>query len=329
MYQREEVLKCNELERDVSGLIQTDTRKKKFKDRSLVIEHFSQLLQNKKITVSRFLCMMSNMDNKIAFEEFEFPALNIDEISFETESDREQFMNTQQSAEKGVNGAHALATRKGAKGTKKTTKTVVNQEVPILTRSKTRKAAARQQKQSNDFVANSSDAFSETNVSDAGKSIAQPSNDLIETLTYGVSTRTRKRCVQETQLDVGSESGEEPTQPIAKRAATINSESRNSEIGVVTELMSSSTQLSQLHTKFNEILNGKINEKMLAEENKSTSCIMKCGRRKATVLLPCKHQPICNQCYVLWRLFVTKKMKNVICPLCKNRVTSNIVVNDD
>lgn len=38
---------------------------------------------------------MSNMDNKIAFEEYEYPVLSADDIEFDDESDREQFTNKQ------------------------------------------------------------------------------------------------------------------------------------------------------------------------------------------------------------------------------------------
>lgn len=91
MYQRIELMKTNELEKDVTGLIQKDTRKKKFKDRSLLIEHYSCQLRDEKISVGRFLSIMSNMDNKIAFEGHEFPELDLHEIPFENSDDLEQY----------------------------------------------------------------------------------------------------------------------------------------------------------------------------------------------------------------------------------------------
>lgn len=300
MYQREEVLKCNELERDVGGLIQKDDRKKKFKDRALVIEHYSRLLDAKKISVKRFLCVMSNMDNKVAFEEFEYPALDVNDIEFETEGDREQFLNEQQSASMDVKKDKVKAKRK------RVPKVVRNQEEVVLTRSKARKAAAQKEKQSNNPIATSSNTVS----------------------VSAILTRSQKRRAEELDDPIDG-NNIQLERASAKRASRIDLESSNNDLEAVTGLMSSSIELNRLNERFNEILNGEKDAKTLHEANKSMQCIMSCNRIKATVLLPCKHQPTCNQCYVLWRLFVSQKQRNVICLLCKNPVTSNIVVSDD
>lgn len=78
VFQREEVVKSNELERDLAGLIQKDTKKKLYKDRSAKIEMYSIKLRDDKIGVKYFLKVMANIDNKIVFDEAEFP----DEIGF-------------------------------------------------------------------------------------------------------------------------------------------------------------------------------------------------------------------------------------------------------
>lgn len=90
VFQREEAIKTNELERDVSGLIQKDTRKRKFKDRSLIIEHYSRQFRDEKISVTRFLKTMINMDNKVVFQEHEYPTLDLDEIDFINTEEREK-----------------------------------------------------------------------------------------------------------------------------------------------------------------------------------------------------------------------------------------------
>lgn len=87
VWQREEVVKANELERDVFGLIQKDSRKKKIRERSQIIGQYSKLLQDGKISVGRFLITMANIDNKIVFDEQEYPTLDLDEIEFEYTED--------------------------------------------------------------------------------------------------------------------------------------------------------------------------------------------------------------------------------------------------
>lgn len=83
-FQKEELVKSNELER--AGLIQRDTRRKMYKDRSLKIEFYSQQLADNKISVKRFMKLMCNMDNKIIFNDNEFPVLEVDEIEHTLES---------------------------------------------------------------------------------------------------------------------------------------------------------------------------------------------------------------------------------------------------
>lgn len=281
VFQREEVVKCNELERDVTGLIQKDTRKKKYKDRAVVIEHFSRLLESKKISVRQFLSMMSNMDNKIAFGEHEFPALDIGDFEFETATEQERFEQILQKP----NDAAPIPAKSSLKR-KRTKKIVSDQDTPVLTRSKARKA------QQQELSAVTSSIQLET---------AQP----------------RKRSANEAALN---DEIEEQSSHHVKRATGVDSD-----LYAVTELMSSSAELDRLQKKFDEIISGTVENDLM----KQVHCIMGCGRSKGTVLIPCKHQPTCNQCYVLWRLFLAKKNKDVICPSCKNEVISTIVVCDD
>lgn len=91
VFQKEELLKTNELERDMNGLIQKDTRRKTFRDRSVKIEYFSRQLAENRINLKRFLKMMINMDNKIVFNEHEYPVLEKDEIEFESIDDLKQY----------------------------------------------------------------------------------------------------------------------------------------------------------------------------------------------------------------------------------------------
>lgn len=55
-----------------------------------MIEHYSRLLRDEKLSIGRFLTIMANMDNKIVFEEHEYPPLDVDEIEFETSDELEK-----------------------------------------------------------------------------------------------------------------------------------------------------------------------------------------------------------------------------------------------
>lgn len=254
------------------------------------------------------------MDNKIAFEEYEYPALTADDIEFDTESDREQFTNKQKTTGKKDNG-NALPQRKRAKNA------VASQKEPVLTRSKARKAAARKQKESTESTEIASLDLLQTTELGARETTVQQSTNSIAISSHGVSTRSTKRRIHESHGD--ERNNIEPIQPNAKRVSTMNLESLNTETEGVNEFLSSSAELNRLHEKFKDILKSNVSL------GNTTNCIMACNRKKATVLLPCRHQPICNQCYVLWRLFTTQALKKVVCPLCRNTVTQNIVVCDD
>lgn len=301
VYQKEEVVKTNELERDISGLMQKDTRKKRFKDRSLIIEHYSQLLSENKLRVARFLQIMANMDNQIIIQEHEYPVLNTEDIEFESIEDFDRFTaitKTQQKTlentekpnstndaspvifESNSNGVLTMVTatkRKRTNKPKPTTKTTV------LTRSKARKLALKQ----------------------ASVSDEQRINEIIP---------------------VHAESETDEMHP-AKRAKEIPERFESSEVNVPIDisLQASTEEIDRLNEHFENIYNRKIEVRLGAE------CVMGCQRPKATVLLPCQHQPTCNQCYVLWRMFVDQKGKNrtAFCPFCRKKVTNTVAVNND
>lgn len=140
VFQKEEVVKTNELERDVNGLIQRDTRKKFYKDRSAKIEHYSLLLRDEKINVKRFLKIMANVDNKIVFLESDFPMLDIDEIDFENTNDKELFSDIL----KNLNENSAADPNSPTVSIEPSTSTLeqpqTKSQPPVLTRSKARKA---------------------------------------------------------------------------------------------------------------------------------------------------------------------------------------------
>lgn len=285
VFQREEAIKSNELERDVNGLIQKDTRKRKFKDRSFVIEHYSRLLQDNKITATRFLKTMVNMDNKVVFQEHEYPILDLDEIDFANNVDKEKMksvLGKPDDSDKSPivlsaseNDCQALSVE--SRGHQASRQKMI-EDSPILTRSKARKRMATESQQ----TATTQNAF----VTQSAK-------------------RTRK-------------DGDRAAEPLA------DSLSRNSitcDIEAVTKLTSTASEIHRLNEKFNEI----ISSSEIIKMNTST-CIMGCNREKATVLLPCTHQPTCNQCFVLYKMFLSEKKMKHFCPVCKVDIISHIAI---
>lgn len=265
VYQKEEVVKTNELERDVGGLLQKDTRKKKFKDRSLVIEHYSKLLKDDKIRVGRFLQLMSNMDNKVVIQEHEYPSFS------ETDDTSPVVLATTSSVSETV----MISKRKYTKKTHSTDKSIV------LTRSKARKAAIQE------------------------KSVS------------------KKRPIDECNLDcVESEDNHTNSAKKTKESTEPIGSDESSDLDAVTTLTSTTTEIDRLHKHFENIYNEKVEVKL------SITCVMECGRPKGTVLLPCQHQPTCNQCFVMWRVFVDQKGENqsVFCPSCRKKVTNSIAI---
>lgn len=292
VFQREEAVKANELERDVNGLIQRDTQKKKFKDRSLIIEHYSLLLQSGKINVARFLKTMTNMDNKIAFEEHEYPVLDLTQIDFQTEADCDKVRSLLKRTES-IDSAPLVMNSDISPQIEIVVPEPLN--TPILTRGKARKAALSKSKESTSKITRKRKAD-------------EPAD----------GTRTNKRMANLTSKRTG---------PITRgRMAeeSIEEAEGNSVIDLATELSSSGTELSRLHDKFQTILK----QSASARLKTSSACIMDCGRPRATLLLPCKHQPTCNQCFVLYKVYVQNNGRTTFCPICKTDVLSHIAVTD-
>lgn len=258
------MVKTNELERDVAGLVQKDTRKKKFKDRSLVIEHYSKLLKDDKIRVGRFLQIMANMDNKVVIQEHEYPLV----------SDTDDTTPVVLATTSEVSEIVLVSKRKYTKKTQNTHKSTV------LTRSKARKAAVQ------------------------GQSVSKK--------------RRIDECVESEEDQTNTvKKAKESTEPIVC--------DENNDLEAVTTLTSTTIEIDRLHKHFEKIYNRKVNVTL------DIKCVMGCGRPKGTVLLPCQHQPTCNQCFVMWRVFVDQKGKSqtVFCPFCRKKVTNCIAVNSD
>ena len=83
--------------------------------------------------------------------------------------------------------------------------------------------------------------------------------------------------------------------------------------------------IGDLEKRFDEIINAEKSNQI----SNSTKCVMQCQRDRAMVLMPCKHQPTCNPCFVLWKMHLSGQKLDTICPICKSKVTDQIAVNDD
>lgn len=283
VFQREEAIKTNELERDVSGLIQKDTRKRKFKDRSLIIEHYSRQFRDEKISVTRFLKTMINMDNKVVFQEHEYPTLDLDEIDFINTEEREKM--------------RALLGKPNGNDQDPVVMSTYNDDCEVVS--------------------------IQTKPHQTKRQIT------IEESVRLTRSKARKRMASETQPTASTSSFQNAfSMHRSKRTRTdvpVNDiESSSSDLQAVTELTSTTDEISRLHKKFDEIISSSETIKL-----HKSKCIMGCDREKATVLLPCSHQPTCNQCFVLYKIYLSERNKKIVCPFCKVDVANHIAINNE
>lgn len=71
-FQKEEVVKADQFQRDVKGNKQPDRRNAFYKKRALLIEKYSNQLLQKEITTRQFLSIMANVNNEVICHEKEF-----------------------------------------------------------------------------------------------------------------------------------------------------------------------------------------------------------------------------------------------------------------
>lgn len=242
----------------------------------------------------RFLKTMSNMDNKIIFQEHEYPILDPEEIEFGKVEDLERFKQileepvTEKNDDVPIIFDTATKSQENVVATKPKPKVIGRRRV-VLTRSKARK------------VIQVENPMQTAVVQVPHESMSQPIQE-----STPISLRKRKAANIDDLNDIRSK----------KRKSLMT------DLEDVTTVTSTSNEIDRLHQLFEDILkNGKMD--FVANHK----CIMNCSRQKATVLLPCKHQSTCNQCFVLWKVFLAKKRKNVFCPVCGINITGNIVIN--
>lgn len=110
-------------------------------------------MQDGKISVGRFLITMANMDNKIVFDEQEYPAIDLDELEFECSDDLDKMREYLKQpvdndsdplvySESTKSNENITTTSKTLKSTKTKSKSDMP---PVLTRSKARKLATKSQ----------------------------------------------------------------------------------------------------------------------------------------------------------------------------------------
>lgn len=274
VFQKEELVKANELERDFAGLIQKDTQKKFYKDRSAKIEHYSLMLRDEKISEKHFLKIMANMDNKIVFDEAEYPVLDLDEIEFADNTEKNLYNDIlkESVSNNSAQSSDTIPVVLSEPATTPENVAVTSPEKPsILTRSKARKALKE-------------------NVTE--KALPAPTK------------RNTKRRAEEKDSEDATETG--------------NSTKRSK------VCQGGQDAIEKLEKIFDDII-----DKKFEITSNSSKCIMNCDRLKAMLLLPCKHQPTCKPCYVLWKMHVNEKKLDVFCPVCQVVITDQIPIADD
>lgn len=311
----------------------------------MLIEQFSHQLNDNKISVGRFLSIMSNMDNKIAYEEHEFPELDTDEIPFENVNDIERFKAMMSPStnidddtspivlKTNLPPAETIAAKKRKRTNKIASK--ATEKRTVLTRSKARKLASQTKDAQNDQQANNEEPVSINatsadlispqtkdvqNVRQANICESDSTNSIEIPLDATLSSQTCATSIENLSSEIDDD---DQLRPHVNRNQGINFNTPNSDLDAVTELTSSAVEIFRLHNKFDEIINGS------NVPSKSTFCVMQCNREKGTLLLPCKHQPTCKQCFVLWKVFCLSKKLKTFCPICKNDVKNTIIINDE
>lgn len=304
VYQREELTKTNELELDVRGVLQKDTQKKKYRDRSSIIEQYSKLLKANKISVRRFLVIMSNMDNKIVYDEHEYPKLDIEDIEFESSDDMEKYKSMTQPIPVCSNSSSTVSNTPEMDADVNEVEAIDDVVAVVQEQGSGRKAPL-------------SKAAVENEKSNGSSSKGEPSSNS--------QRKKRKRVVEIEESD----SDDEVCLVRSKRRKNVlmdsshdSLDSSDSDLKIVTSITSMEAELTRLHKLFDEIILERTTVNSKAK--RSSKCIMECGRVKATVLQPCQHQATCNQCFVFWKLHLVSKSKTIFCPICRATVKKHV-----
>lgn len=98
-----------------------------------------------------------------------------------------------------------------------------------------------------------------------------------------------------------------------RRAIDIDESDDANNIDIFVSITEKGAILSEIEKKIHEIKINGIN-------STSTKCVLCCKAKQSMVLLPCRHQITCEQCWVIWADGNSKPN----CPKCKNRVKQTI-----
>lgn len=279
------------------------------------------------------------MDSKIVFDEHEYPTLSEEDIEFDTSDDLQNYRDyTKSNGTVPIVGEQIVANPENVivNNTEKETTTASKndaQSTRPLTRSKARKAAALAMAPSQLVEPIESDAVPAQPIQSFGSDMvsahpiqpvesdvvpAQPIQPVESDLD---SAQPVKLAKKRTRID----SNEQAKSQSSNKKKKTNVNIIDSDLEAVTSLTSFENEFTALHILFEKIVVGSLTIK---NDAKNVNCVMRCGRLKATVFLPCKHQIVCNECFVLFKLYVCNKKKNMFCPLCKLKITSNIAISN-
>lgn len=102
---------------------------------------------------------------------------------------------------------------------------------------------------------------------------------------------------------------------------------------IMLKITRNGSALARVRERFNEILRCGLGD----IDVNSIECIMGCGKKKSTILLPCRHQHTCESCWFLWKVHQINNMTPVFlndsvddnelkpkCPYCKTGVDEAI-----
>lgn len=123
---------------------------------------------------------------------------------------------------------------------------------------------------------------------------------------------------------------------INRSKQTVNNvASGEANIEEISRITRSGSSILRLKKKFEDI---ERKEQFDTDPN-SIECIMGCGRRKCTILLPCRHQHTCETCWYMWKIHQINKISydqlndaghdddDILkpkCPMCKESVEEAI-----
>lgn len=161
-------------------------------------------------------------------------------------------------------------------------------------------------------------------------------NTSIESTSRSLRTRSKRTAVQgSSENNVRKNTSRLPIRNCSVTLNNVNpDETQNvadsNSDGIMTRITRSGSVAKRIRERFDDIER----QAVFDVDPNSIECIMECGRRKSTILLPCRHQHTCEQCWFLWKVHQINDYKNddedddnrskPTCPVCREGVDESI-----